>query len=410
MKRIVKSLINVGFLLGIAFCVGACVSDKKIAKSYVHKMANKVKNPWVTGYLPGFNQGPNGEINYMEPIDWKTVTDVIHNAALPNPDGSLDVAQNSVGPVNRKAAIKIAHDAGVPILFGIMGGMDRYQPLVDSPKLRAVLIQNLLTVMDEGYDGLDIDFEPIVAWGKEDNSGYEAFINELHAAMQAKKTPLLKRPMLTIAAGYRESKVLARLQDKLDQINLMAYDQSGTMQDITWHDSALYDGGYKYPSSGKPVISVDYAVTACLNAGVPASKLGMGISLETRLWIGGSGTDTGGVSKPLQTWTTAPKHFMTASGVPQDSYSGLLDKYYKPENAHWDDKAKVPYLSIDKPGSAEDMFISYNDERSVAEKIKYMQEMGMGGLMLWTLEKDYRPSQPAGQRRPIMQAIRQSLK
>jgi GH18 family chitinase len=150
-------------------------------------------------------------------------------------------------------------------------------------------------------------------------------------------------------------------------------------------------------------------VTACLNAGVPASKLGMGISLETRLWIGGSGTDTGGASKPLQTWTTAPKHFMTASGVPQDSYSELLDKYYKPENAHWDDKAKVPYLSIDKPGSAEDMFISYNDERSVAEKIKYMQEMGMGGLMLWTLEKDYRPSQPAGQRRPIMKAIRQSL-
>lgn len=408
MKKAIR-LINFVLLVSVTFLSSACVSEEKVAKSYVHDMANKVKNPWVTGYLPGFNQGANGEIAYMEPIDWKTVTHVIHNAALPNPDGSLDVTQNSVGPVNRKAAIKAAHDAGVPILFGIMGGMDKYQRLVDSPKIRSVFIQNLLTIMDEGYDGLDIDFEPIVAWGEEDNPGYEDFINELHTALQSKKTPLLGRPLLTIAAGYRENKLLARLQSKLDQINLMVYDQSGTMQDITWHDSALYDGGYKYPSSGEPVISVDSAVRACLDAGIPASKLGMGISLETRLWIGGSGTETGGATKPFQTWSTAPKHFMTAKGVPQDSYAQLLDKHYKPEYAHWDDKAKVPYLSIDKPGTIDDMFVSYNDERSVAEKIKYMQEIGMGGLMLWTLEKDYRPAQPVGQRRPIMQTIRQSM-
>jgi GH18 family chitinase len=396
-----------GACSGTGSCSVTLQADQTVSALF-SLTANKGKY-WVTGYLPGYNQGSNGEIPYMTALDWKTVTHVIHNAALPNADGSLDMGLNSVGPVNRKAAIKAAHDAGVPILFGIMGGKGRYQGLVDNPTLRAVLIQNLVAVMDEGYDGLDIDFEPIVNWGTDANPGYEAFINELYTAMQGKKTPLRDRPLLTIAVLYWEKNLVARLQGKLDQINIMAYDQSGTMQGITWHDSALYDGGNTYPSTGNPVMSVDYYLAVWLGAGIPASKLGLGVSLESRLWIGGYGTPTGGVTAPLQTWTTPPQHFMTSNGVPQPSYAQLMDQYYKPENAYWDDGAKVPYLSFDNLGSANDMFISYNDERSVAAKIAYMKARKLGGLMLWTLEKDYRPLQPPDKQRPIMQTIRQGL-
>lgn len=395
-----------GLCILLLTTLAACTPKNTTSDHALRVPAQKVENPWVTGYLPGYNQGPQGEIPYMEAADWKTVTHIIHNAALPNPDASLDLRTNSVEKANRQAAIQSAHTRGIPILFGIMGGMDRYQPLVDNPPLRQALIQNLLAILDEGYDGLDVDFEPIVKWGEEENPGYEAFITELHAALQGRKTPLQPHPLLTIAAGYREGKLLARLQDKLDQINLMAYDQSGTMQDITWHDSALYDGGKRYPSNGKPVVSVDQYVNACLDAGVAAHKLGLGISLETRLWIGGDGTPTGGVTQPFQTWSKVPSHFMTAR-VPQESYAVLLEKYYKPEYARWDDQAKVPYLSIDKPGSADDMFISYNDERSVREKLHYLNNTGLGGIMLWTLASDYRPSQPEGKRRPILQTIRQ---
>lgn len=383
--------------------------------SSVNSTTNVVAEPslkqdtyWVTGYLPGYNQNPDGKIAYMTTLDWKTVTHVIHNAAMPNPDGTLDTRSNSVGQNNRKVAIQTAHEADVPILFSILGGISVYQGVVDNPDSRSTLIKNLLAIMDEGYDGLDIDLEPIVKWGEEENPGYETFINELHTALQSKQTRAGKRPLLTIAASYREGKLLARLHHKLDQINIMTYDQSGTPQGIVWHDSPLYDGDYRYPSTGKPVISTDQFVKSLLNAGIPANKLGMGISLETRMWIGGKGTTTGGATTPLQTWTSPPAHFWTAS-VPSPSYGQLMDNYYKPENAHWDEAARVPYLSFDNPGSANDMFISYNDERSVAEKIHYMQNMGMGGLMLWTLEKDYRPSQPLEKQRPIMQAIRQNL-
>ncbi|MEN9501320.1 MAG: hypothetical protein RI964_605 [Pseudomonadota bacterium] len=397
--------------MGACSGTGDCVVTMSAAKQVTAvfgRLANKGKY-WVTGYLPGYTQGDNGEIPFMRSIDWQTVTHVIHHSALPNADGSLDVDLNSVNAVRRQAAIKTAHAQGVPILFGLSGWGNRYRPVLADAGLRTTLINNVLAILDEGYDGIDVDFEPIVWWGEEENPEYEAFINELYAALQTRTTPLLNRPLLTVSAIYREHKLLARLQDKFDQINIMAYDQSGTVQGITWHDSALYSGGYVYPSTGNPVMSVDYYIKTCLAAGIPAAKLGLGISLETRLWIGGDGTTTGGVSLPYQTWTSEPRHFMSDYSVPKESYATLLDKYYDPAHAYWDDAAKVPYLSFDLLGSANDMFISYNNERAVQEKLNYMRGKRLGGMMLWQLQYDYRPAQTGDLQRPIVSTIRESL-
>ena len=104
-----------------------------------------------------------------------------------------------------------------------------------------------------------------------------------------------------------------------------------------------------------------------------------------------------------------PRHFMSDGSVLKESYATLLDKYYDPAHAYWDEGAKVPYLSFDRDGSAEDMFISYNDERSVREKLKYMQARGLGGAMLWTLHYDYRPAFVGDDQHPIISTIRDTL-
>ena len=153
------------------------------------------------------------------------------------------------------------------------------------------------------------------------------------------------------------------------------------------------------------MVSVDYYVKNCTDAGLPASKLGLGINLETRLWIGG-------VSEPRQAWGmlgSKPKHFMTAKGVPQESYTVLLSKYFNPKHYRWDDEAKVPYLAIDNAGTAQDMFISFNDERSVAEKVRYQQRQNMGGIMIWNMSLDYNAQQSGAARHPIMTSISKTL-
>lgn len=82
---------------------------------------------------------------------------------------------------------------------------------------------------------------------------------------------------------------------------------------------------------------------------------------------------------------------------------------YSPDKYHWDDKAKVPYLSINNPGSDYDAFISYTDERAVYEKVKFTKENKLGGLMIWHMRLDYMASKPAGKQRPIMKALRKAL-
>jgi hypothetical protein len=38
-----------------------------------------------------------------------------------------------------------------------------------------------------------------------------------------------------------------------------------------------------------------------------------------------------------------------------------------------------------------------------------MRKAGLGGLMIWSMQLDYRPEQPEGKRRPIMEAIRSAF-
>lgn len=364
----------------------------------------KAEKPWVTGYIPAYAQAGGGLIPFMEPADWKMLTHAVHNSMTVEPDGSLNPAPNHITPENRAAAIREAHQQGVPLLLGISGWITTYQAAVDNPDARKKLVQGVVAIMQEGYDGVDVDLEPLTEWGKEKegNPGYVAFINELHAAIQPYKPPLAPRPLLMVAIMGRDCVAVKGLEDKFDQINLMLYDMAGTWEDMTWHDSALYSGKDVYAGTSKSVASVDREVKSCQGVGLSRSKLGLGVNLETRLWIGG-------VSEPRQTWSEKPRHYMTSPGVPKESYAILLQKYYQPEYYHWDESARVPYLKIDKPDDAEDMFVSFNDERSVAEKVQYMQGMGLGGLMLWSMQLDYRPDQPEGQRRPIMQAIREAL-
>ena len=405
---------NAYFMGWLGACSGteACSVTMSEAKQVTAVFGRKDKQGkyWVMGYLPGYTQSANGDINYMRDIDWKTVTHVIHNSAMPNTDGSLNVDTNGVDAPRRQAAIQAAHAHGVPILFGLSGWDSQYRNVLADTTLRATFLTNVLAILDEGYDGIDVDFEPIVRWGEEENPEYEAFINELYAALQTRQSALLQRPpLLTVSAIYREHKLLARLQDKFDQINVMAYDQSGVAQGITWHDSALFANGYTYPTTNGQVVSVHYYMQTLLKAGIPASKLGLGISLETRLWMAGEGTATGGATLPYQTWMTAPRHFMTDSSVPKESFATLMDKYYSPDHYYWDEIAQVPYLSYDSEGSADDLFISYNDERSVEAKLQYMKRQGFGGMMLWQLQYDYRPNQVGEAQRPILTTIRNNL-
>src|SRR5208283_3729222 len=138
--------------------------------------------------------------------------------------------------------------------------------------------------------------------------------------------------LLTVAAGAYpnygdpptvEYTMFATLQNQFDQINIMTYDLSGPYEGwVTWFNSPIYDGGYRFPSSGGLVPSVAGAVTNFLENGVASGRLGIGIAFYGYIWTGGLGISPDCITQPRQSWTNAP----TAAPY---SYTDIMAGYYQ---------------------------------------------------------------------------------
>ncbi len=353
---------------------------------------------WVSAYYAGWMQGCsyNGNDGHLTAgeIDYSAVSHIFHFSIEPTRKGFIDTSINCISEANSLAAVEAAHTAGKKILISV-GGWDTENQFLGATNSsnRTKFINNIVNFMlSRGYDGIDIDWEP-VEWSSA--SQYSEFITELRNTLDT----ITPRPLLTAAVIWQPS-LFAQLQDKFDQINIMTYEMSGTWPGwITWHNGPVYDGGYTFPSTGEPVPSVHRDVNDFIDAGVQPEKLGIGIEFYGAVWSGGTGTPTGGVTAPGQSWTNAPS-------VEMISYYNIMDAYYEPQNYIWDDEVKAAYLSIDNSASSDDKFISYDNEISSREKIAYAKNRGIGGVIIFELAGGWRPAEPIPD--SLLQAVKEA--
>jgi chitinase len=348
---------------------------------------------WVNAYYPSWSQ----EAYPPEQIDFSAITHIAHFAAVPHvdratgiADGTLDAKQ--LGPERSASLTAAAHAAGRKALLCVGGANTanafRLALQADSNKL----VSSIVTMMQErGYDGVDVDWEPV---SKDDSEMFGSFVGALRAALDQ----VSPRPLLTAAvmADSSQTLVVRAVVAHFDQINLMTYDMSNTWLGATWHNAPLF-GGF-----GGNAVSIDQVVSAFTASNIPASKLGIGVPFYGYAWSGGVDPSGQPVMAPAESWSTAPE-------VDTPGFQEIMDKYYRPERYHWDDKAKVPYLSVPAdpavPGDKA-KFISYDDQTSVAAKIDYARSKGLGGMILWSLGLDYFPDRAGGERAPLLEAVR----
>ncbi|HEV8538635.1 MAG TPA: glycosyl hydrolase family 18 protein [Bacteroidota bacterium] len=353
---------------------------------------------WVSAYYAGWSQGWNNNgVLPAEEIDYSAVTNIIHFSLVPNSDGTLDYSSNSITQTNSSALLQAAHAAGKKVSICVGGwATDGGFAGATSVANRASFVANLVSfITSRGYDGIDIDWEPL---SSSDGTQYTAFITALRTALNL----INPRPLLTAATAWQPS-ILAQVQSKFDQINIMTYDLAGAWPGwVTWHNSALYDGGYTFPSSGGRVPSSDGMVDEFIASGISAAKLGIGIDFYGYVWNGGSGTPKGGVTEPRQSWSSEPS---VRSNVP---YSAIMQDYYQSQYARWDAAAQASYLSIDNAGSADDKFISYDDETTCQKKVQYAKTKGIGGTIIWELGGGYLPGSFPNRDR-LLKAVKQAF-
>ncbi len=354
---------------------------------------------WRTGYYPGWEQ------SYMPAasIDFTALNHVIHFSVIPNSNGTLNSSDNSITIANSTDIVSRAHVAGVKVLICV-GGADSeslFQSAASNSNL-PTFINSLTNFMaTRGYDGVDIDWEPLPST---DAQLYTNLVTGLRSALNGFNQPKL----LTAAAGayppYGDSPtaqylMFTALQGQLDQINIMTYDLSGPYGGwVTWFNSPIYDGGYRFPSSGGLVPSVNGAVSNFINNGVAPGKLGIGIAFYGYVWTDGLGVSATSITQPRQSWTNAP----TATPY---RYTDIIAGYYQTNLYHWDTSAQSAYLGITNANPLNNAFISYDDEHTCQAKVSYARNNRLGGVMIWELAQDHTPNTPD----PLLQAVKQAI-
>ena len=336
-------------------------------------------------------------------IDFSAVTDIIHFSVVPNTDGTLNSGDNDITLGNSTNLVKLAHAAGVKVLICVGGGGSEsaFQAAASAGTL-TTFVNNLTNfVAARGYDGVDIDWEPLPST---DFHLYTNLVTSLRGALNKMTAPKL---ITAAAAAYPpygdlatgEYLMYAGIQSYLDQINIMTYDLSGPYDGwVTWHNSPIYDGGYHFPNTSELVPSINASVTNFLGNGVAATKIAPGMAFYGYVWTGGAGAGTNTLTGPRESWTSAPT--ITAYG-----YRDIIADYYKTNLYAWDTNAQAAYLGITNAVAANNVFLSYDDARACQAKVSYARNNRLGGVMIWELGQDHTANVPD----PLLQAVKLAL-
>lgn len=219
-------------------------------------------------------------------------------------------------------------------------------------------------------DGLDLDWEypaiqgyPGHRYVPDDKKNFTALVKELRKKLGWKNE-------LSFAAGGFKSFIDSAVEwqpvmKELDRINLMSYDLVNGYSVVTGHHTPLY-------STQQNPESVNYGVKQLIARGVDKNKIVIGAAFYGRIW--------GNVKDTLNGLYQQGKF---VRGMPRRNF----EKSLSPDSGfvyHWDTTAHAPWLY----NASKNLFITYDDNRSIAEKTKYAMENELGGIMFWQLGED----------------------
>ncbi|MEN9797924.1 MAG: hypothetical protein RL653_1620 [Pseudomonadota bacterium] len=335
---------------------------------------------WVTAYSAGW-MAPTLPV---AEVDFTAVSHLAHFSYLPKPDGTLDTTSLGLSPSRSREMTAAAHAAGRKALLVVGGAWSRdgFRAAMAPGRVDAFVAEVVEAVVSLGYDGVDLDMEPVK---DEDAPLFVPFVQKLRVALDA----AVPGALLTAAVDWNTASYGPVLQH-FDQLNLMTYDLAGAWPGWeTWHNTALHTAGHTFGSTGQPMPSLETVVARAVAGGAPRHKLGVGISFYVYAWTGANGPN-----QPLEGVTVEMNK----------PWSWMMDTLYTPSARRWHAGVEAPYLSLGSGSTG--TFVSYDDAESIAKKLAWVRAEGLGGVILWELGGGYRPAAPAGQRDPLLQAVK----
>ncbi|MFE0524238.1 glycoside hydrolase family 18 protein [Streptomyces sp. NPDC058954] len=305
--------------------------------------------------------------------DSYAATDRAYTAAE-SVDGVADTWDQPLrGNFNQLLKLKKKHP-GLKILWSF-GGWTWSSGFGEASKNPAAFAQSCYDLVKNSkwaglFDGIDIDWEYPNACGNTcDTSGREAFKN-LMGALRSK----FGSGSLVTAAITADATAGGRID---------AADYAGAAQYVNWYNPMTYDyfGAWdasgptaphspltSYPGIPKAEFNTSATIAKLRGLGVPPAKLLLGIGFYGRGWTGVTQAAPGG----------------TATGPAAGTYEqGIED--YKVLKSKCPANGTVGGTAYAKCGSD---WWSYDTPSTIATKMTYKNQQGLGGTFFWELSGD----------------------
>jgi len=348
---------------------------------------------WVTAYYAGWYW----DWYPPESVDMTTMTHFVFGRYAPGagtlggaPGQLVDGAGTGHRVEVENALVAKAHASGAAALMMLGGAGDGQGFLASTaPSLRGRFVGAIVDkLVVKDYDGIDVDWEDGLD-GPAERGQLLSFLRELRAAAATRpRYQPPNRPLIVTFPGYAVNvntdlpvqpwKV--EVASLVDQYNLMTYAQNFDAPGWqTWLFAALKGAGPTHPTS------VESSIKAYADAGVPRTKLGMGIGLFGNYYY-----------PPV----SAPRQANSGQGGGNDNYdnfahfhrSGLLSH---PNGTYvWDQAAETGYYRYSPPvahrarpemPSVLISVLTTEEERSIAAKGAWARAGNCAGTIVWTL-------------------------
>jgi len=206
------------------------------------------------------------------------------------------------------------------------------------------------------FDGIVLDFEALRG-AQKDN--YTAFLYELSDKLGDAQLYIAIHPVMT--GSYYDGYDYTHIGALADRVILMAYDFDA--QHLTEEEKAM---GYTMTPLS-PLNHVYTAIRACIDGGIPAEKLLLGLSIDSAQWKLRDGVvihDT-------------PYH---------PSYEAILARLDTADcQVSFPNYSYNPYARYTNPSDGTENIIWYENEQSIAAKAELARLCGLQGLSIWRL-------------------------
>ena len=359
-----KAIYSIGFL----FCTMTIAAPSLLIK-------NKAK-PVIIGYVGGFrgliatdsiDVWRLSHINYAF-IDIKNNRAWLHNEATDTVNLRKLSELKKINP-----ALKILISIG-----GWSWSKNFSDAVLTDTSTRNFALSAVVIVSKYNLDGIDIDWEYPGMIGDsnmyrpEDKQHYTVLFKVLKQGLDSlSRTTNMKYYVTTAVGGsqaYIDHTEMDKVQQYADYINIMSYDYAGAWSPITGHHTNLYTS-----SGDSNQSSAHRSIQAFINAGVPSLKIVIGMAFYGKGWQMESTDNNGLYRKALKGARGGGFTYLKDSLVNKNGYK-----------EYWDAGAKAPYLF----NAEKKIFISYDNERSVKEKCKYVKQHSLAGAMFWEYNSD----------------------